>query len=372
MVAAVLLGCLLLSVLVQIVYAILLFNQLRLRPFNNPVEFMALRPVSIVICARNEAHNLAQHLPLILAQRYNNAPANAAFEVIVVDDASTDNTADILAGLPVRVVTLPPPAATDRYSGKKRAIMAGVAAAQYPWLAFIDADCYPASDYWLMTLMGPLSMEKELVAGVGLYDRMPGLLNAFIRWETMHTFLQYASYALAGQPYMAVGRNMACTRTAFDKAAQSPIWQQLPYGDDDMLVTIAGNATNVAVVTTPQSFTFSAPATSWKDWFSRKQRHMSTGKYYRAWPKILLSLYGIAHALCWLLFFIMVFTPFAGYAVMLMLLRCVCIYYCWSLAAVQLNEKNLRSRFLLFDILWMVYNFALAPYIIWKNKQHWK
>ena len=49
----------------------------------------------------------------------------------------------------------------------------------------------------------------EVVLGYGAYKKYPGFLNKLIRFETFHTALQYFSYALAGKPYMGVGRNLS-------------------------------------------------------------------------------------------------------------------------------------------------------------------
>src|SRR6185312_16266737 len=102
--------------------------------------------------------------------------------------------------------------------GKKFALSYGVVYAKNDWLLLTDADCAPTSNRWLEQMVAPLAAGKEIVAGYGGYNKTWGLLNAFIRWETLHTFLQYSAYSLAGKPYMAVGRNLACTKDILLKA----------------------------------------------------------------------------------------------------------------------------------------------------------
>ena len=55
----------------------------------------------------------------------------------------------------------------------------------------------------------------EIVLGYGAYHKAPTLLNKIIRFETFHTALQYFSYALAGMPYMGVGRNLSYKKEVF-------------------------------------------------------------------------------------------------------------------------------------------------------------
>lgn len=332
-------------------------------------------PVSVIICAKNQAENLRAYLPSILAQRYTNDAGNTIFEVIVADDASDDRTQEVLTNLQaiysnLKIVTV----RFDeerQFAGKKHALSKAVAAAKYDILVMTDADCEPTSALWLMQMTKPFNEGKELVMGYGQYRTEDSLLNSFVRWETMHTFLQYSSYAKAGRPYMAVGRNMACTKDAFLKAQASPQWGKLPSGDDDLLVRAAGGETNAAVVTNRGAFTVTTARTEWPAWMQQKQRHLSTGKYYKPFTKLLLGAYGFSHAFSWIVFFVLLFTPMWGEAIGVMVLRCGIYWMVWQRSACVLNEKKLIRYFPLFDFGWLVYNFAFSPYIIWKNKKQW-
>ncbi len=221
-------------------------------------------------------------------------------------------------------------------------------------------------------MIAALANGKEIVAAYGGYYKTTGLLNAFIRLETLHTFLQYSTYALAGKPYMAVGRNLACTRAVLQQAQQSEIWNALPSGDDDLLVSIMGNADNIAIVCNEAAFTYSDAKTTWSDWIKQKQRHLSTGKYYKGDIKLLLGGYAASHAAMWLCFFVLLYTHCWAGVVAVMAVRCFIYWLLWTVTAYRLKEKKLIYLFPFFDIAWMVYNFAFLPYITWKNKKHWK
>ncbi len=331
--------------------------------------------VTLIICAKNEAENLRQNLPSILAQRYMNESGKPMYEVIVVNDASDDDTEQVLQELSrqydhLRPVTISKNAGRN-LPGKKYALSKGVEHAAYDWLLLTDADCTPSSENWLARMVAPLQEGKDIVAGIGKHAHAPGLLNAFIRWETMHSFLQYSSYAVAGMPYMAVGRNLACTKKAFQKAQQSAGWDKLPSGDDDLLVNAAGEDHNVAIVAHPQAMTLSPAKNTWGEWVRQKQRHLSTGKYYKTKPLVLLTVYASTQALVWLLFFALLFTGAWQMALIAMAFRIAIYLTVWSKAAGRMQEKFNLFEYILFDLGWMVYNFAFSPYIIWKNKQQW-
>jgi glycosyltransferase involved in cell wall biosynthesis len=364
-----------LAAVVQCIYGIYFFSRVFSVPRDMSASLPDRRPLSVIICAKNEAENLKKCLPAILSQKYTDMAGKALYEVIVVNDGSTDNTMEVLKELEQRYdhlwdVTIPPE--EDRQlKGKKFALSRGLIYSSHEWLLLIDADCVPASDRWLEQMIAPLAFGKEIVAGYGGYHRSGGLLNAFTRWETLHTFVQYSTYALAGKPYMAVGRNMACTKTILLRAQQSDVWNALPSGDDDLLVSIAGNKNNVAVVCSPEAFTWSAAKTNWKDWIKQKQRHLSTGKYYKSEAKWLLGIYAASHTILWICFFILLFQGMWLPAVACMAVRCLLYWVLWYAGTVKVEERGLIYLFPIFDFAWMIYNFAFLPYITWKNKKQW-
>lgn len=365
----------LLSVTIQVAYALYFFVQV----FRIPIAAKpssAQKPVSVIICAKNEAANLLQNLPAIMAQRYINDAGIVLFKVIVVNDASEDDTAKVLAGFreiypQLQVVTIAINEVRD-LPGKKYALGKGIAAAETDLIVVTDADCKPSSDQWLAKMVAPLLNGKGIVAGYGKYTQQPGFLNHFIRWETLHTFLQYSGYALAGKPYMATGRNLAYHKDAFVKASATTAWGALPSGDDDLLIEAYANADNMSIVCDEHAFTISPVKNTWADWVKQKQRHLSTGKYYKKSIQLLLAGYAGTHALIWLLFLMSLFTSFYQTALVVMLCRCFIYWLIWAYIAKRLGEQDLVIWFPVMDFGWLLYNFAFSPYIFLKNKTQWK
>lgn len=337
--------------------------------------YKPVKPVSVIICAKNEANQLKRNLPSVLQQRYTNETGNSLFEVIVVNDGSTDDTETVLLTLKNKYRNLYTIDVADSepktFPGKKNALNKALAKAKYDVLLMTDADCTPASDMWLQLMVQPIHEGKEIVAGYGKYRLSSGWLNSFIRWETVHSFLQLSTYARAGHPYMAVGRNMACTKDMLLKAQTAPQWPALPSGDDDLLVRTAATKTNMATVANPMAFTMTNAKGNLTTYIRQKQRHLSTGKYYKFVVKTLLAKYGLSHALMWVLTILLMFTPLWGEVLIILLLRSLVYWSVWQRTACILKEKKLVRFFPLFDFGWMVYNFVFSPYIIWKNKQQW-
>jgi glycosyltransferase involved in cell wall biosynthesis len=364
-------------IVVQCGYALYFFTRIfsTSRAKHRP-ETKNLPPVSVIICAKNEAANLRANLPAIMAQRYANATGKPQYEVIVVNDASTDDTATVLKELEQKYDNLWDVSIAQEEErtlpGKKFALSKAMQYVKNDLLIMIDADCAPVSENWLQEMARPLVEGKDIVAGYGGFYAGEGWLNKFIRCETVHTFLQYSSYAKAGMPYMAVGRNMGCRKEAFLKAQNDERWAAIPSGDDDLLVNISGNAENIAIVHSRDSFTRSRAKGSFNEWVRQKQRHVSTAKYYKKGVIALLTVYAATQAACWLFMIALLFSAYAQTAVLLMAVRCIIYWSIFIATAHKLGEKKLSWFMPVFDFGWMLYNFAFSPFIIWKNKQQWK
>jgi cellulose synthase/poly-beta-1,6-N-acetylglucosamine synthase-like glycosyltransferase len=285
---------------IQVGCLLVLFVRPAVRAVEAPAASSApVMGVTIVVCAHNEHDNLLELLPMLTAQAY------PLYEVLVMDDRSTDLTHVLLeemtALLPnLRHIRIDVEAA--HVTPKKYALTIALKKATYPVVLLTDADCRPASDQWLAGMVAPLkSKETEIVLGVSPYERQPGLLNFLIRSETLFTATQYLSLALAGAPYMGVGRNLLYRKEVFFRHKGFYSHMRVWGGDDDLFVNEAATRHNVAVALHPDTFTTSAPKTTWAAWQHQKARHLSVGKRYKTADKLRLGLITASHVLTWLL-----------------------------------------------------------------------
>lgn len=253
---------------------------------NSKTKIQPAEPaVSIIICARNEATNLQKHIPLICQQKYSN------FEVVVVNDASTDNTEFVLRELEkkhsnLRHTTIHQDKKFDH--GKKLAMTIGIKASKYDNLVLTDADCAPAGDLWLSGMAEKLQM-KPIVLGYGAYKTQKGLLNRIIRFDTFQIAANYMTAARLGMPYMGVGRNLAYQKEIYDKAQGFKKHYHIESGDDDLLVNQMARRKNTATNLNPDCFTYSVPKETFRQWVLQKKRHVGAGAAYRFIHKIFLS-----------------------------------------------------------------------------------
>jgi glycosyltransferase involved in cell wall biosynthesis len=353
---------------VQLFYYLYFFIRLT---FYKPAERLVSQqhPVSVVVCARDEDENLARHLPGLLVQHYT-----STFEVIVVNDNSLDDSKYILQELKktfrnLNVVELTQEA--KLIAGKKYPLSIGIREAKHEVLLLTDADCVPATEHWIQKMQEAYAPGIELVLGYGAYHKAPGLLNKVIRLETFHSALQYLSYALAGLPYMGVGRNLSYKKDLFLRNKGFASINHLPGGDDDLFVSKVATKTNTTIQIDEDARTLSVPKRTWKEWRRQKKRHYSTAKFYKPVHKFLLGLYSLSH---FLFYPLVAATAIFGdwrLAAGLFGLRLLVQLWVWYKPLRRLGERDLYGWLPFFDLWMFIYYICFAPSLWRKAKKTW-
>ena len=327
-------------------------------------------PISIIVCARDEAANLGHNLPGVLVQTYP-----TTHEVIVVNDNSVDETKYLLEGLKKTFKHLQPvnlDYEAKLIPGKKYPLSIGIKEAKYEVVLLTDADCMPATEFWVQKMQDGYAEGIEIVLGYGSYNKKPGLLNKLIRFETFHTALQYLSYALAGTPYMGVGRNLSYKKTVFFRHKGFSAHNHVASGDDDLFINNAATRKNTKINIDPDTFTLSTPAASWRQWFKQKSRHYSTGKFYKPLHKFLLGLYSFSHFLFYPLLTASIIFFNWQWALTVFGVRFLVQLFVMYPVMKKLNEQDLLPLILFFDI-WMFFYYLLFSFaLLQKSKQEWK
>ena len=277
--------------IVQLIYYLGLYNRIHthnLAVGKDEVHFgRELPPLSVVICARNESENLRRNLPAILKQDYPD------FEVIVINDGSTDESEDLLSELEEEYPNLYHSFTPDsaRYiSRKKLALTLGIKASKYDWLVFTEADCTPVSDKWLRRIARNFTPSTDIVLGYSGYERGKGWLHKRVSFDSLFTSLRYLGFALAGKPYMGIGRNLAYRKELFFKVKGFSTHLNMQRGEDDLFINQIANENNTRVETSPDSVIRMQPVERYKDWKEEKVSYMATARFYKGSQRWLLGL----------------------------------------------------------------------------------
>jgi cellulose synthase/poly-beta-1,6-N-acetylglucosamine synthase-like glycosyltransferase len=311
-------------------------------------------PISIIICARNEAENLRNFLPSVLEQDYPD------YEVIVVNDCSEDNSYEILGEflkkyphLKISTVNKDP-----KFTHFKRfAQFIGIKAAKNDILLFTDADCHPESDKWIEKMTSHVDDKFTFVLGYGGYHSGKGLLNKYVRYDCMTIAMQYLGMAIRGVPYMGVGRNLVYRRSVFFENKGFGSHNHLVSGDDDLFVNSNASRKTTCVEFGDGSHTRSVPVTTLKAWVTQKKRHLTTAPYYRPSHKVLLATEPLTRVLFYTSFTSLCITNFfLPFTLAIFGLRLITQITVLSLVQKKLKEPGLLLYSIFFDIFSPVIN----------------
>lgn len=353
----------LLNILFYFAFAKFSFHKISAKKINSNL------PVSVLICAKNEAENLRINIPAILSQNHLD------FELILINDASTDDTLEVMEEFQssdhrVKIVNVEN---NETFWGsKKYALTLGIKKAKNERLVFTDADCVPSSNQWLSIIVSQIKEDKKLVLGYGAYLKERGLLNALIRFETLFTATQYFSYTLNGMPYMGVGRNLAYTAPLFYENNGFINHIKIASGDDDLLVNEVATRKNTAICYDENALTFSTPKRSWKSWITQKRRHVSAASHYKPFHKIILGFFFTSNLLFWLSSVLSFFFIRWEFALALIAIRFITQAIVLGKAAYKLKEQNLMPFFIFLEIFLIVSQFIIFILNIGSKPTQWK
>ena len=354
---------------IQVFYYLFFFSRVAWYK-NKTAKSFPLTPVSVIICAKNEEENLRNNLQAILDQNY------PAFEVIVINDNSTDETMNVLFDFSYKYSNLVfrnLQQESRGLMGKKYALTIGLKAAKNDIVILTDADCMPASKNWLREIRLKFEENKEIVLCYAPYKKFPGFLNKCIRYETFWAALHYLSFAMAKTPYMGVGRNMAYKRKLFFNQNVFVKTPELLSGDDDLFINEIATSRNTKIQITPESFMNSTPKTTWDEWFYQKKRHISTGIHYKLRHQFLLGLQTFSLALFYLSFILLIIYSNKQIEILgIFGTRYLIMALIFFPSMRRLKEFDLFIWFPIMDLLLPLYYYLMTPSLLKPNTRSWK
>jgi poly-beta-1,6-N-acetyl-D-glucosamine synthase len=351
------------ATLTQLVYWFFVFSKLafykKKETYNLKSKTETAPSVSVVICARNEASNLKKNLPLILTQDYSD------YEVLVVNDASTDDTAIILDGLQKQYLHLNVINIHEKkMQGKKGALAKGIESSKHELLLLTDADCYPLSKNWISSMVDTLG-EKNIGLGYAPHKSSDSFLNRFIRFETVWTATQYMGFALAGMPYMGVGRNMIYTKNLYKSANGFKKHERIMSGDDDLFVNSIITKNNFEIILNSETFMVSEPKTRWNEYITQKKRHFTTATSYTLKHKIILGILSLSHFLHFVTaLFLLALKISTIFVILLIVIRWLTIFTFYGKILKKFQEIDLLPSVLFLDVVFVFFYIIFAPALV--------
>ena len=235
---------------------------------------------SIVMTAHDNARELERNLPQFLSQQYA-----ADYEVIVVDESSTDDTDDVLTQLKAahpNLYTTYIPDSSHYLSRRKLALTLGIKAAKNEWLILTDISCRPEGDGWLTAMGRQATSDNDMVLGYTGYEDAP----LYWRFDRLQTMCYQLKKALTGTAYRYEGHNLAMRRSTF--MANNGFLNNLKYlrGEYDMTVNEYATPGRTAIANEPAA-RMHQERPSKKEWtyshlyYIESRKHMKRGFTWR-------------------------------------------------------------------------------------------
>lgn len=325
--------------------------------------------VSVIVAARNEEKNIGQLLDHLLHQSYE------SYEVIIVNDRSTDQSASVIEGYAaecpvlrsINVEFLP-----ADMPAKKNALSLGIAASKGEILCFTDADCLPPSG-WIAALVSAFDKDTGLVAGYSPYSEPPseshetagarGLLFRFIEYEEFKGAVWSAGAIGLQKGWLCTGRSLAYRRRVYDEVGGFEKIKHSISGDDDLFLQLVRRQTDwkIRYLTNEASFVTTVAPSTLHEFVEQRVRHFSAGKYF---PPAMKLFFFTFHAANLLILFAFVSSLLSGLAIPLVwpyLLKCVVDAVLFFNTAPLFGQRKFASTFLLMEALYVLYNTLIGP-----------
>lgn len=198
------------------------------------VNTVAQTKFSVIIPFRNEADNLPQLLQSLALLDY----PHDLFEICLVNDASTDNSVEIINNFK-QFVTLKIKLINNQHfykSPKKSAITTGINQTQFEWIVATDADCL-VPPKWLSLFNNFIACNKvDFIASAVAYNTKNSFFDAFQALDFLS--LQGATIGAFGiqKAFMCNGANLAYKRSVFTEINGFQGNTNLASGDDVFLL----------------------------------------------------------------------------------------------------------------------------------------
>jgi poly-beta-1,6-N-acetyl-D-glucosamine synthase len=270
---------LIISAFLLMLYSLLIFYYYiswRAIPLFSPSGSPPATRISIIIPARNEENNIGPLLDALMQQTY----PSALFEVIVIDDHSTDGTASVVLQYPsVKLLQLKEDGIN---SYKKKAIETGIAAATGQLIVTTDADCIPPSE-WLGTMASFYEEKKAVfIAAPVAFNCNSSPLQVFQALDFLVLQGITGAAVYKKQLSMCNGANLAYEKKIFEEAGGFNGIDSIASGDDMLLMhkIAQKHPERIYYLKSPEAIVFTQPMLSWKSFFNQRIRWASKAAKY--------------------------------------------------------------------------------------------
>ncbi len=255
------------------------FGILRIRKHKtkNAKEFS----ISIIVPFRNERENLKRNIESILDQNY----PSEKYEVIFVDDNSTDGSSEIVEEFTkssnIKITLAKIENENSARGHKKAAIAKGIEQSKNEIIVTTDADCF-FGPTWLKSMVQNFDEDTGLVSGPVEYKSDGSLFSSLQKLEFSGLILSGAGLIGINKPIICNGANLAFRKKVFYEVGGYDSHMEFSSGDDEFLMQKIAYTTKwkIGFAFSKAALTFTIPSENIENFFQQRRRWASKGLYY--------------------------------------------------------------------------------------------
>ena len=356
-----------LAFLVQMVYQILLIKFI----FSGKQKGKEpnLPSVSVIVTSRNYIEHLKELLPSLLSQDYPD------FEVVVVDDCSTDGTDWLLAEMKISHGLLKTTRIIQETDFPNAlAITIGVRASSREWLVYLSPLCKINDKQWLRNYMQRLEPGKEVSIGYMNYNESKGGYRNWLRYENFTSFLLSGAGRYVGVAMPVFEFNLAYRREKFLDLRGFAAVLDSPFSENELFINkIAERKNSVIQInrTTPVAYTGES---DWIDLVEFKKKQLMLRRKFSAGQRFFRSFNLISRMiLTAALIVLLVFSPWRFWILGAWGFVVVSEMAWVAVATRKLGERNFFAMLLIYKaFLPLINGCFIVNQLFTSHKRKWK
>ena len=326
-------------------------------------------PVSVIVYTKNQAELLPDFLDQLTRQSHPD------YEIIVVNNASQDKTADLLEDYEIRYPQLKAVNVVNNeafWGSKKYAITLGIKKAAYKNLLFTTLNSVVNSENWITETSSLYSDQKQLVVGYANYKKRKGILNRIMRYGRYISNLNNFGLAAIGKPFTASEHNIGFNSDLFYENNGYSSHVNLPSGTESMFIKEAATSKNVALATASESIVRIDNHFKYKDWIKDSKLNLNAFSHYKSGTRFKLRLFYLTQFLFWVIAIagIITFKISAPILYLIIAIRFLITGLVISKSLFKLSEKDLVYLFPLWEILTICSQFFIFISNLFSKPKH--
>ena len=322
--------------------------------------------VSIIVASRNEESVIINLLDSLTKIKY----PEEKYEVILIDDDSSDNTYSIMNNYAKKLSNwkvLQHKKNETSLRGKKGALTLGIQNSKGDIILTTDADCIVPPN-WVKSMVSCFKDEVGMVLGHSPVEKRKGFFNILQRFDSLCEASAAAASTYFNKPCHSNGRNLAFRKKAFNEVGGYNKISQVGTGDDFFLSQLLRKSTKWKFIYNidPDSFVFTQSGTFSKEYLNQQLRRNSKA-FYLTLPFFLIASWIFLFHL--FLAILLLFPSMIKIFLILVLIKFFIEFLPVKLGANIFKQKNILRYY---PLMWFVYPIVIIVFSLLGSLQLYK